>query len=265
MDDACDGSGQMPNLSATPGESTMSTRPADVAASPSSPYVLPGRKRAAGDVIVVPPIGGEGFARGGRVAHSLGDRFLSLAECQQRFLTELRQRLELLDGAIAEDSRAQLKGALRGALDVLEWCDAVQADLTTESNLAAGGLEPIDLAEICRLIAAEPGSHVGDVRVTGRPASHWWGDAGLLATAVRQGLHLVSERIGGSGFRQIEVGSAASGHWIRIAGFGEPTEVEPASAVAFRQSAERLQARVTPDALGPGAAGLVLQLPVRDA
>lgn len=243
----------------------MSTRPADVAASPSSPYVLPGRKRAAADVIVVSPTGGEGFARGGRVAHSLGDRFLALAECQQQFLAELRQRLELLDGAIAEDSRAQLKGALRGALDVLEWCDAVQSDLATESGWAAGGLEPIDLAEFCRVIAGEPGSHVGDVRVTGRAASHWWGDAGQLATVLRSALQLVSERIGGTGFRQIEVGGAADGHWIRVAGFGEPTEVEAGSAQAFRQAVERLCARVTPDVLGPGAAGMVLHLPKRES
>jgi hypothetical protein len=244
----------------------MSTKPADLAVSPSSTYVLPGRKRAGADVIVVPPTDGEAFARGGRLAHSLGDRFLALAECQQQFLAELRSRLDALDGAIAEDSRARLKGALRGALDVLDWCDAVQVDLTTESSWAAAGLEPLNLVEVCRAVAAEPGSHVGEVKVGGVASRPWWGEAGLLATAVRRGLHLISERIGGVGFRQIEVADEGGAYTIRIAGFGEPGDgVESATVQAFRQAVDRLRGRVVPDELGPGAAAFVLQLPARDA
>lgn len=242
----------------------MSTRPADVAASPSSPYVLPGRKRPGGDVIVVPGSGGEGFVRGGAVAHALGDRFLALAECQQQFLTELRARLEALDGAIAEDARARLKGALGSAMEVLDWCDAVQSDLATESGWAAAGMEPLDLAEVCRSVAAERSAHRGDLRVDGHVVRPWWGEAAQLVVTLRHGLELISERIGGKGLRVIEVAADESGHRIRIAGYGEPGDgVDPTTVRAFRQAVERLQGRVTPDALGPGAAAFVLHLPAR--
>jgi hypothetical protein len=196
----------------------------------------------------------------------LGERFLAFAECQQQFLAELRARLEVLDGAIAEDARARLKGALRGALDVLDWCDAVQVDLAAESSWAAAGLEPLDVAEVCRAVAAEPSSHVGDMRVTGQASRPWWGEAALLAAALRQGLHLVSERVGGGGLRHIEVGEQESGQWIRVAGYGEPCDgAEPTTVQSFRRAVESLRARIVPDALGPGGAAFVLHLPLRQA
>lgn len=233
----------------------------DPVAAPTPSYVLPGPRRAASDVIVVPPSGAQGFERGGAVARALGERFLALAECQQQFLAELRQRLETLDAGIAENSRAQLKGGLRSVLEVLDWCDAVQVDFAAESGRAANGLEPVDLADICRLVAAEPTSHDGETKVTGVAALPWWADAARLAAAVRHGLQLVSERIGGNGFREIEIGEGDGGAWIRIAGYGEPGDgVEPATVQAFRAAATALPARVAPDALGPGAASLVLHL-----
>ncbi|MBL9077640.1 MAG: hypothetical protein JNL08_09060 [Planctomycetes bacterium] len=243
----------------------MSTRSADAAAPPTTAYVLPGRKRPAGDVIVVPPGPGHALEHGARVARTLGGRFLAFAECQQQFLGELRSRLEELDGAIAEDSRARLKGALHGALDVLEWCEAVQVDFAAESGWAAAGCEPLDLAEVCREVAAEPSSHVGEVRVTGHSARPWWGNAMQLAAAIRQGLQVVGERLGGNGFRAVEIGDAEAGPWIRIAGYGEPGDVEAGTVQGFRHAAAAVAARVTPDALGPGAAALVLHLPANRA
>ena len=246
----------------------MTSRSADVAASLSPAFVLPGRKRAGGDVIVVPPSGGAGHGheRGGHVARALGTRFGAFADCQQQFLGELRTRLETLDAAIAEDARARLKGALRGALDVLDWCDAVQVDLANESGWAAAGLEPLDLVALCRDVAAEVDPHVGEVRVTGQLPQPWWGDAAAVAEAVRRGLRLVSERIGGTGFREVEIGTDAQAPWVRIAGYGEPGDgVEADTVAAFRQAAGQLAARVTPDPLGPGGAALVLHLPDRRA
>lgn len=240
----------------------MSTRPVDVAAPPASPYVLPGPKRAGADVIVVPTTGGGGFARGGRVAHELGERFLAMAECQQQFLGELRARLEALDAAIAEDARARLKGALRGAMDVLDWCDAVQVDLAAECQWAAAGREPIDLGDLCRSVAVEPSSHAGPVHVIGEAQRLWWGHAAALVDAVRSGLQVVSERVGGIGPRQIEIGEDEAGPWLRIAGYGEPGDgVESGSVLGFRHAVEAVRGRVVPDALGPGGAGFVLHLP----
>lgn len=215
-------------------------------------------------MVIVPRADGD-LERGSRVAQLLGDRFLALAECQQEFLAELRVRLTALDSAIAEDSRARLKGALRDAVDVIDWCDAVQADLKNDSRRAASGQEPLDLLGLCSdVVAAVSGR--GEIQVTGQANNLWWGNAGHLADAVRQGLALVAERTGGAGARLVEVGVADGAPWIRIAGHGEPGEDLEAEAIRrFREAVGRVAARVVPDALGPGGAGFVLKLPVDGA
>ena len=257
-----DAIGMAPVPAPQPIRPSMTTRPARVADPKASPYVLPALRRGTGDFIVLPTRSGAGLERGARVARSLGGRFQAFADCQQQFLAEMRLRLQALDTAIAEDSRAQLKGAVRGALDVLDWCDVVQGDLQTESAWAASGFEPVDVNEIVQAVAAEAGTADNDVRVGGHLGRSWWGDAALLAEVVRQGLALVAERTGGLGSRRIEVGSVDGGAWVRIAGSGEPTDGPDGVAVQrFRQVVERLGARVVPDALGPGGAGLVLLLP----
>jgi hypothetical protein len=247
-------------------EQTMTTKPTDVVEAPASNYVLPGPKRTTPDVIVVQPSSAARFEHGGRVARSLGDRFLMLAECQQEFLNELRSRLEAIDEAMAEDSRARLKGSLREAIGVLAWCDAVQADLVQDGQRAAGGFEPIDLEELSAAVAAEGTGNDGSVLVTGHAGNPWWGDSKVLAETIRAGLDLVSERTGGMGLRHIELGTTDLSPWIRIAGAGEPGDgVEVRSLERFRRCVTLLGARVTPDALGPGGAGLVLHLPATSA
>ena len=244
----------------------MTTNPTDVVESPASNYVLPGPRRTTSDVIVVQPSSAARFEGRGRVARSLGDRLLMLAECQRQFLDELRSRLEAIDGAIADDSRARLKGSLREAIGVLDWCDAVQDDLVQDGQRAADGLEPIDLEELSAAVAAESTGHDGSVQVTGHAGHSWWGDSKVLAEAIRAGLDLVSERTGGLGLRRIELGTTDLSPWIRIAGSGEPGDgVDARSLERFRRCAAWLGARVTPDALGPGGAGLVLHLPATSA
>jgi hypothetical protein len=228
----------------------------------ADPYVLPAARRPPAEVIVVQPVQGAALMRGGDVARALGDRFSSLAECQQQFLGELRERLEAIDSAAADDSRARLKGSLREALRVLDWCDAVQSDLANDSRRAATGFEPIRLADIARLVAAEPTEHDGVIHVAGEAVNPWWGSAVELAELIRLGLTAVSERTGGTGSRVVEVGSIDGAPWIRIAGAGEPGRgLAPATLERFRRSADQLGARVVPDVLGPGGAGLVLHLP----
>lgn len=239
----------------------MTTKPASPVDSHAPSYVLPTQKRSAPDVIVVPPRAESGLLHRSSGSRVLGDRFLALAECQQQFLAELRARLTVLDGAIAEDSRARLKGALRDVVHVLDWCDSVQTDLELDSRRVAAGLEPIDLLELCGdVVAAIP--EAGPIHVTGGIATPWWGEAAQLAAAVRHGLQLVVERTGGVGARQVEVGATDGSPWIRITGSGEPGDsVEVDSVRRFRQAVASLDARVVPDAMGPGGTGLVLHLP----
>jgi hypothetical protein len=232
--------------------------------SEASEYLLPKPPRGGGEVLVV---GGRSGAhtthrRSAEVAKVLGERIVLIAECQQQFLTELRHGLEELDGAVAEDSRARLKGAVLSALGVLDWCDAQQRDLIQQGSLAARGWQPIDLGEFCREFAAEqPAENVALV-VTGQTVRAWWGDAAKLHDVLHAGIAVILERTGGSGSILVEVESAPAGHLIRIAGTGEPQEDLDASVVRnFRHAVERIGAVVQPDVLGAGGAGLVLQLP----
>lgn len=225
-------------------------------------YVLPAPPRGHGDLVIVPPqAGGMVLRRGRDVARRLGARFELLSECQDQFLAELRNRLETLDVAIAEDSRARLKGLLREANELLGWVDAVQADFRADSQLAASGSEPIDVADLCRDLAGELGTGGSPVVVTGSAPLPWWGDVVCLAEVLRLGLALIAERTGGHGLREIEVGGEG-GCQVRIAGAGEPRDsVDPQLVQHFRDACEGLGILVSPDPLRPGSAGMVLRLP----
>jgi len=232
--------------------------------SSTSKYVLPAAPRVVGEIVVVPParLPLSELRRGGEVARALGDCFLTHAECLQHFLAEIRTRLVSLDSALAEDSRAQLRGALHDVLSVLEWCDAVQSELQQDCGRAAARAEPIDVVDLCRLVAASSGP-ADLVQVSGQLPTTWWGEARTLAKALELGLALVAERAGGSGCRFVEVYAEATHPRIRIASSGDPQEEVDRDAVRrFRQAVAQVGARVLPDAIGPGGSGLVIELPV---
>lgn len=246
---------------------SVKTEPSVPLAGETSEYVLPKPPRPAGEVLVVAgrPAAVAAHRHATDAVRSIGDRFLLLAECQQQFLVELRQSLEALDGAIADDARARLKAALHGALQVLDWCDAAQQDLLATGNHAVRGLRPIDLLEFCREFAAEVQANGSPVVIAGSALRPWWGDAGKLAAALHAGLVVVAERTGGQGTLVVEVATNAEGHQVRIAGRGEPSDdLDPAAVAAFRAAVERLGATVLPDHLGVGGTGLVLHLPSSD-
>jgi hypothetical protein len=243
----------------------MTKQPLEVQDSSKSAYILPGAPRAVGEIVVVPParLPFSELRRGGEVARALGDCFLPHAECLQQFLAEVRTRLVALDGALAEDSRAQLRGALHDVLGVLDWCDALQSDLQQDCGRAAAGAEPIDVLDLCRSVAASSGP-AGLVQVSGHLPTAWWGEARVLAKALELGLALVAERTGGHGCRFVELHAEATHPRIRIGSSGDPREeVDPDAVRRFRQAVEQVGARVLPDALGPGGSGLVIELPVR--
>src|SRR5688572_30676148 len=169
----------------------MTRKQLEVHDSSTSAYVLPAAPRGVGEIVVVPmpPRLFSEMRRGGEVARVLGDRFLTHAECQQHFLAEVRSRLAALDGALVEDSRAQLRGALREVLNVLDWCDAVQSDLQQDCSRAAAGTEPIDVVDLCRSVAMALGP-ADLVQVSGQLPKAWWGEARALAKVLELGLAL---------------------------------------------------------------------------
>ncbi|MBL8752651.1 MAG: hypothetical protein JNK15_05065 [Planctomycetes bacterium] len=256
------GNGTFPSL--FDGECFMSPNQTGVVLPESTDYVLPVPPPKAGEVVVVASHrdAAASLRRGGEVARTLGDRFLALAESQQLFADELRQRLGSLDTAIAEDSRAQLKGAVREILGVLDWCDQVQSDLVRDCRLAAAGAEPVDVAEVAAIAAAERQSSEQPVVVTGT-SGPWWGAASLLLELLQHALDLVAERTQGIGARFVEVDQQAAGIQVWVHGVGEPADQVDAQAIErFRRAAQAIGAIVRPDALGPGGVGMVLVLPV---
>jgi hypothetical protein len=246
---------------------SVTTEPIVPLAAETSEYVLPKPPRPTGGVVVVDgrsaALAAHRYAT--EAVRVLGDRLLLLAECQQQFLAELRQSLEALDGAVAEDARARLKAGVHGALQVLDWCDEAQQDLLATGNHAVRGWRPIDLVQFCRDFAADLHANGAPVLVAGAANRPWWGDAGKLAEVLHSGIVVVAERSGGQGAVLLEVGTTADGHSVRIAGRGEPTDdLDPVAVVVFRSAAERLGATVLPDHLGAGGTGLVLHLPSPD-
>lgn len=226
-------------------------------------YVLPAPQRATGEVVVVAPRsdGGAALRRGGDVARAIGQRMQAFGESQQMITAELRERLLALDVAIADASRAQLKGAVHDALAVLDWCDAAQAEQLREGGLAARGNEPLDLAELCETLAADHRSLGQQVAVTGRSSRVFWGDASVLAELVRRAIGIVAERVGGAAVA-LTVVDGAAGVELLVDSRGEPGDgVEPATVSRFRAAVEQAGASVRPGPLGTGGAGLCLQLP----
>jgi len=251
----------------------MITRPDVAPATASANYVLPAKApmqapRTTGELVVVSPQRDldSAFRRGGDVAKALGERFLAAAENHRVFLDELRSRLQALDAGIADATRAQIKGALQGVLDVFGWCDAAEADVSANARLAASGAEPIDVAALCDDVAQQHATPDRPIYVRGGTSAAWWGPAAALAEAVRQALAIVAERTQGAGARSLEVRETSDGVQIECAAAGEPGDgVETASVVRFRRAVGAIGAAVLPAAQGIGSAALVIALPKRQA
>jgi hypothetical protein len=230
----------------------------------SAEYVLPPPPRPAGEVVVVAPRSEltAALRRGADAARALGERFGMLAESQAQFVAEVRQRLEALDAAVAEASRAQVKGVLRETFAVLDWCDAVHGELAREAAVAAGGALPIDVAELCADVALAAQTPGQPVYVQGRLPGPFWIRASQLAELVAAALELVAERTLGRGGRSVAIAAADGALRLTIRAVGEPADaVDPRSVARFRRAAQELRAVVRPDALGAGGTGLVVELP----
>ncbi|MFM1873655.1 MAG: hypothetical protein RL398_3077 [Planctomycetota bacterium] len=229
-------------------------------ATKNASYVLPQPPRGAQVVTGGMPMRSFVPQRHAEAAAMLGRRMAMFGECQQQFLAELRQRLSELDDSIPEASRAQLKGSLRAALDVLDWCDEVQSDQVREAEFAGRGWLPLDLGALCSGLANE----LPEVLAMPSGRSSWWGDGRLLDELLRTGIALLQERMGGKGRVVLEAAESSIGPVVALHGSADAIdEVEPATVERFRGLADRLGARIVPGPLGPGSAALQLYLPTR--
>lgn len=221
-------------------------------------YVLPSPPRSAPTVPTAAP--GRSYLpqRHAEAASMLGKRMATMSGCQEQFLGELRTRLLHLDEAIAEAPRAQLKGALRGVLEVLDWCDEVQAQMAKEAEFAGQGWMPLDLGTLCSSLAQE----LPEVLAAPAGRTAWWGDGRLVDELLRSAITLLHERMGGKGRVLLEATESPAGPVLSLQGSGDAIDaVEPGSADRFRRLADRLGARVQPGPLGVGSAALTIYLP----
>ncbi|MFT6081066.1 MAG: hypothetical protein ACJAQZ_003134 [Planctomycetota bacterium] len=239
----------------------MTTDRNTVLAPADTSYVLPAPPRGY-DLLVTDGGKPSPLLSAGAIASALGQRFQSQAQSMDLLLIEVRGRLEQLDGAIAEDSRAQLKGAVRDVVRVVDWCDALRKELDAESSKAVEGLEPIDLVDLCEQQANALQGLTDPIAVLSSKQVVYWGDRNKLAFLMQKALKLVWARTGGQGLRCIEVSSEEGVPSIRVCSRGEPArEIDPDVVDAFREAVDYVGAAVVPDELGPGGAGLMLCLP----
>lgn len=226
-------------------------------------YVLPVPPLGQSLLVTKPADESRSQTDSGAAARGLGQRFSTQAQSLELLLTEVRERLAHLDTLVIEGSPAQLKGAVRDVVDVVDWCDALQEDLASETGKAAQGLEPIDLVDLCRQQAAALRGSDNPITVSAKNYVVYWGDRAKLASLFQHGLMLVSERTGGLGLRSIEVAAIRGAAQVRIFSGGEPqADLDQDVVDLFRRAVEKVGATVMPDELGPGGAGLVLRLPV---
>lgn len=226
-------------------------------------YVLPSPPRGHRDQLVTEEVAAATPPGAtAEVARAIGARFHVQAESLDMFLGELRNRLEKLDMAIAEDSRAQLKGAVREIGHVVDWCESVQRELLSESARAEGGEEPIDLAALCEQIAGSRQEMTNPISVVASSNAICWGERGRIAHVLHKALDLVWARTSQRGLRCLEVDWQDAVPCVRVRSRGEPTDdIDPEFVDAFREAARSAGVAVVPDELGPGGAGFVLRLP----
>lgn len=228
-------------------------------------YVLPARPRGNGEIVVVPTSVDRlsALRRGGEVARTIGARVAVLAEGQRLFLDEVHERLAALDGAIADSSRAQLKGAVRELVAVLGWCDAVQTDLVREAEAAARGAEPIDVATLAEEVVVPALGLDRPVLVRGHGAGSYLGEAVLVADLLQRGIELLAERAQGPGAIAVEVVHTGLALRLRFDAVGEPSDgLDPATVRRFRHAVDALAGVVLPGELGTGANACLVELPV---
>ena len=238
----------------------MTTDQKQILVSENDSYVLPKPPRGPRAQLVVdqeaatPPTA--------RAVRGVGARVRVQAESLDVLFQELRTRLEGLDAAIAEDSRAQLKGAVRDVGDVLGWCEEVQKVLAVEGARAERGEEPIDLSELCEEVAAVRQEPSSPISVITRQPAICWGERARIVHLVKKALDLVWARTEQQGLRRLEISWREDAACVRVSSQGEPVDgVDPELVDAFRAAAGGADVTVEPDALGPAGAGMLLVLP----
>ncbi|HEB52579.1 MAG TPA: hypothetical protein ENI87_04905 [bacterium] len=238
----------------------MSHEKHQVLETPIDNYVLPSPPRGQAELLVADGAStAVGVASTAAVARAFGERLEVKAQCMGGFLTELRDRLERLDAAIAEDSRAQLKGAVRELGHVVDWCDAVRAELADEGAMARSGREPIDLGQFCEQLATRLQATTEPISVRTVGTVTVWCERGALAHLLERALAVVWARTGGVGLRCLGVAAPDGTPQLRVWSRGEPTgDVDAELVDALRNVATKVGARILPDELGPGGAGLLL-------
>lgn len=226
-------------------------------------YVLPSAPRGRSTLVIDPEDRQAATDSERNALCAAGSRMQALLECQQQFFGELRLALAETGASVHEEPRARIMRHVAQLGEILEWCEAVQADLMLESQRAAMGWQAVELGEALHEAAARQEAQAEvSVLVSGHASSTWWGKPAELDRALGLALQIVTARIGGTGSIQVELGEGEQGHTIRVLGLGEPRPIGCETLVrSFRAAAAAIGAKVAPDALGVGGSGFLLRLP----
>jgi hypothetical protein len=196
-------------------------------------------------------------------------RVVPLLACLERFLDEASVAWKELDDSIEEAPRARLRNQSHTLREILDWAGAVADDLRRESAGIESGRRTIDTRNLLFEMAGQIETLFPAVRVQLLPggASHCIGRAAELAEAFYLALALTAQRIGGKGTIAIEIDEARDHLVHRIWGQGQVCEIEARESIErFRNLVvDRHHGRITPDVLGPHAAGMTIHLPIHPA
>jgi hypothetical protein len=195
-----------------------------------------------------------------------GRRLQVLLECQEMFFAEMRATLGEARAALDAGARQRSSERLATLAEILDWCEASQRDLLSETRHAAMGEQVIDLQLLCDDVVHElRGSKPGiEVHVHGGSSHAVFGDVMLVGEVVRRGIDAVAARIGGEGHVTVTILDEAAGPSLWIRASGEPRRTMDAVALErFRDAAADAGVAILPDATGPNSAGLILRLPGR--
>ena len=228
-------------------------------------------ERMAPSMGVLPPVAPMTLAQFSRnresaILEEAGSRLLPLLGCLDRFAEESKSVIDALDEEVTDQTRARLRNRIATLSEIQEWTKAVMADMSVQANTLAEGRCLVDTVEICEDMARQIEARFPSVRVLpfrGDLRPRCIGRAADLAEAFYLAMGLVAQRIGGCGRIHLEIHQADGFIVHRIAGDGEPRQIQAAAWVErFRELVVGIHGgKIQPDLTGVGGTGISLELP----
>jgi hypothetical protein len=199
------------------------------------------------------------------ILEPLGTRLMALVGCLERFLDEGASAIRELDQAVEEEPRVRLKSHVKGLREIVDWTQAVAADLRCEAAAAELGMRLVETREVLVELAGIFERRFPQVRVHVAPAdsSECFARAADLADAFYLALALTAVRIGVQGAITVEISRGPQYLRHRILGHGEPRPVHACPEVQrLRDLVKSHGGRLFPAETGPHGTGITIEIPL---